>query len=161
MEKNTENIVRRAYAKLWMLRRLKRMGADSKILKLVYYRHIRSILEFGVPVWNGALTVNESKQIERVQKIAIHIIYGRSLSYRKSLEKFNIERLKIRRRRLCLNFAKKALKHERFKGWFLSEKKSVQGRVKFAKTIANCKRLKNAPIPYLTALLNKNNEGYM
>ena len=116
MEKNTENIVKRAYAKLTMLRRLKRMGADSKILKLVYYRHIRSILEFGVPVWNGALTINESKQIERVQKIAIHIIYGRSLSYRKSLEKFNIERLKIRRRRLCLNFAKKALKHKRFKG---------------------------------------------
>ena len=46
--KNTESIVNRAYAKLWILRRLKAMGASQKVLRLVYFQHILSILEFGV-----------------------------------------------------------------------------------------------------------------
>ena len=47
---NTDSMVKRAYAKLWILRRLKQMGAETNILKLIYFHHVRCILEFGVPV---------------------------------------------------------------------------------------------------------------
>ena len=52
------------------------MSAETDILKLIYFHHVRSILEFGVPVWNGAISKKKVNKIERVQRIAIHIIYG-------------------------------------------------------------------------------------
>ena len=70
--KNTDSLVRRAFAKVWILRRLKALGALRKSLLLVYYRHVRSILEFGAPAWNGAITTREAAKLERevLSKIA-------------------------------------------------------------------------------------------
>ena len=154
---NTSSLVKRAYGKLWLLRRSKILGADTKILRLIYFRHIRSILEFGVPVWNGAISLKESQKLERVQKIAVHIIYGKNRSYRENLEKFRLEKLSVRRQRLCLNFAKKSLKHSKFSDWFVKEHNDTTGKTKFAETVSRFKRLQNSPIPYLTRLLNSNN----
>ena len=82
---NTDSLIKRAYAKLWIIRRLKQMGAETNILKLIYYRHVRSILEFGVPVWNGAISQKEVNMLERAQKIAIHIIYGKKIVIQRKL----------------------------------------------------------------------------
>ena len=38
------------------------MGAEKSTLRVIYFRHIRSILEFAVPVWNGAITQKEVKK---------------------------------------------------------------------------------------------------
>ena len=151
-EQNTDSMVKRAYSKLWILRRLKAMGTESSTLRLVYFRHIRCILEFGVPAWNGAITKKQASKIERVQKVVLHIIYGNNLSYRKLCKKFKLEILSQRRERLCVNFAKKALKNKKFKDWF--KVNSNNSGTKFAPTIARTTRLKKAPIPYLTRLLN-------
>ena len=73
---NTEYMCRKAYARLWMLRRLKALGArDDEILD-VFYKQIRSVLELAVAVWQPRLTLAENKQIERVQKCAS---WGRTL----------------------------------------------------------------------------------
>ena len=95
--------------------------------------------------------------LERVQRIAIHIIYGKKLSYKESCKNFKIEKLTDRREKLCTNFAKKALKHEKFKDWFVKQDEDVNIKTKFLQTRARRKRLEKAPIPYLTALLNKSN----
>ena len=58
----------KAYKRLWLIRRLKKEGACLDDLIDVYIKHVRSILEFGVPVWNSGLTLEEIKDIERVQK---------------------------------------------------------------------------------------------
>ena len=42
---NTEYMVKRAYKKLWCLRRLKKLGANHADLLDVYFKQIRSILE--------------------------------------------------------------------------------------------------------------------
>ena len=62
------------------------MGAEKSMLRVVYFRHIRSILEFAVPVWNGAITLKEVKKLERVQKVALTIIYGSEQSYKKNVK---------------------------------------------------------------------------
>ena len=157
---NTDSLVKRAYSKLWLLRRLKQMGAESRVLRLIYFRHIRSILEFGVPAWNGGITMKESLKIERVQKIAVHIIYGKRMSYRQSCEKYKLENLNVRRERLCLKFAKKALQHDKFRNWFMKENGNVGSNKSFAETKSRLSRLQKSPIPYLTRLLNSNNGKY-
>ena len=50
---NTDNITKRAYARLWILRRLRELGASSSELIDIYKSQIRSILDFAVPVWAG------------------------------------------------------------------------------------------------------------
>ena len=65
---NTEYLVNRAYAKMWVLRRIKALGGSKKILKLIYFQHIRSILEFGVVAWNGALTIKQAKKWKEFKK---------------------------------------------------------------------------------------------
>ena len=37
---NTDSLVKRAYAKLWIIRRLKAMGAAKSTLRLIYFQHI-------------------------------------------------------------------------------------------------------------------------
>ena len=77
------------------------------------------------------------------------------MSYRESCDKFKLEKLNVRRERLCLNFAKKAVTHEKFKDWFVEER--GVSKTKFVETKSRGKRLMNSPIPYLTRLLNMNN----
>ena len=155
MEKNTLSLVKRAYAKVWMIRRLKKMGATQAAMKLIYYRHVRSILEFGVPAWNGAITLKESASLERVQRVALKLIYGTKLSYRKILDKSNVENLAERRERMCLKFASKALQHQKFRDWF--RRKAGPGRAQYYEAITRKKLLGKTPIPYLTRLLNAHN----
>ena len=159
--KNTDSITKRAYAKLWMLRRLKALDASKRNLLDVYYKHIRSILEFGAPAWDGALTIKDAMRIEKVQRTALRIIFACKWdSYTKFLKGNNIEKLKMRRKKLVLNFAKKALKHEKFKSWFKpTDNINIFNRTKYVPTISRTENLRESPIPNLTRILNQNN-GY-
>ena len=63
---NTEFIVKKAFGRIWMLRRLKNLGADTGQLIDVYIKQIRSVLELAVPVWHSSLTVADRLRIEKV-----------------------------------------------------------------------------------------------
>ena len=64
----TEQMILKAYKRLWSLSRLKGMGATLEDLKDVYLKQVRSVLELAVPAWNGALTQTDVKDMERVKK---------------------------------------------------------------------------------------------
>ena len=155
---NTTNIVQRAVNKLWVLRRLKKFGAQTDELIDLYTKYCRSILEYAVPVWHSSITANESSNIERVQKMAIHVILGEKYkSYALALEMVGLETLESRRTKLCINFALKAEKSEKFKHWF-RQKHAVSTRQhtdKYWGPVARTTRLKQSAVPYLTKLLNE------
>ena len=116
---NSNYICSRGYARLWMIRRLKSLGADLDDMLDVYCKQIRSILELAVPVWQPNLSNHEVKQIERVQKTAFHVILGQDYhDYPTALATLGVQSLSERRVTLCLNFARKALKHEKYQSWF-------------------------------------------
>ena len=71
---NTNNICKKGYMRLWMLKGLEGFGANYREMVDVYEKQIRSIMEQAVPVWEPGLTKGECEQIERVQKCAIYII---------------------------------------------------------------------------------------
>ena len=73
---NTDYICQKGYQRLWMLRRLKGLGASEDEILDVYEKQVRSVLELAVPVWQPRLTLADRKQIERVQKSAFYIIMG-------------------------------------------------------------------------------------
>ena len=75
---------KRGNSKLWLLRRLKNLGAPKNILIDLYNKQIRSIIEYAVPVWFPGLTSSDRNELERIQKSAFRIIYG-DLSYEEIL----------------------------------------------------------------------------
>ena len=159
---NTQDIVKRALNKLWVIRRLKKLGANQRELVDMYSKQCRSILEFGAPAWHGALTKNERYDIERVQKVALHVILGNKYdNYENALKLANLETLEKRRNKLCLNFAKRAEKNVKHMNWFKKRPKTSTrlDQPKYWNTIARTDRLKNSPIPYITDLLNKHYSG--
>ena len=107
-----------------------------------------------VPVWSPGMTKSNGYQIERVQKTAFAIILGDAYtSYSRALSRLNMETLTDRRTALCLRFAKKAFKSDKFNHWFCdSESSGLDIQLDDVKT--RTKRYRRSPLPYLTALLN-------
>ena len=156
---NTEYIVKRCLNKTWMLRRLKRLGASQDDLLEVYIKQVRSLAEYGVPVWNSSLTGEDIVSLERIQKTALHIILGDAYkSYNSALKNTGLEKLSDRRKKICLKFAKRALKHSKFSRWFKLNTKtdSRLKQPKFCPPVYRTERFKKSPISYLTSLLNSN-----
>ena len=87
-------------------------GASLDDLTDVYVKQVRSVLEFGAPVWNSNLNKEEVVDIERVQKCFLHLALGkRYTNYHEALQTANLETLEDRRTSICTKFAFKASKH--------------------------------------------------
>ena len=100
---------------MWMLRRLKVLGANESELVDVYEKQVRSLLELAVPVWQPSLTLQESIQIERVQKTAFNIILGNKYEgYENALNKLGQVRLSSRRQKLCQKFSNKCRNNPKY-----------------------------------------------
>ena len=155
---NTENMVKKGSKRLWLLRRLKFLGASVSNLLEVYTKQIRCILELAAPAWQGGITLAEKQDLERVQKCAAHIILGSNYtSYQDALETLQLDSLEQRRSSLALRFAIKAEKHNKFKAWFKPTTKPINTRTKMSKYCdvkANHTRFTRSPLSYLTRILN-------
>ena len=163
---NTDYICQKGYQRLWMLRRLKGLGASEAEMLDVYQKQVRSVLELAVPVWQPALTQHETKQIERVQRCALYIILGEEYeSYESALDTLESDNLNDRRTKLCQNFAKKSFKHPNYTNWFCESEEvlpNIKTRGDGTRKINKLKpvqtrtqRYSKSPLPYLTELLNK------
>ena len=157
---NTNAITKKAYKRLWMVRRLKNLGLKTSKLVEVYTSQIRSLLEFGAVTWHSMLTKENERSIERVQKTAVHVILGHEYNnYESSLAQLSLQRLNLRREKLSLTFAKKAAKHPHHSNWFVKNEaqKNVNTRSQkqsYKPIQARTQRLANSPIPYMTDQLN-------
>ena len=121
---NTANIVKKANARMQLLRKVSSFGTSRDELKIIYILFIRSLLEQSATIWHSSLTQENSDDLERIQKSAIKIIIGSSYqSYMKSLELLELETLSHRREHLCLNFAKACVKNPKLndmlRSWLL------------------------------------------
>ena len=117
---NTCSLIKRAYKKLWAIKRLKSQGANREDLIDIYEKQVRSVLEFGVPVWNSGLNQDEVADIERVQKAFLHIaLENEYKDYQSALQVSQLETLVCRRLQLCKKFAMKSSKHPKHSKWFV------------------------------------------
>ena len=155
---NTGYIVTRCNKKLWILRRLKRLGATCEDLLDVYTKQVRSILEYAVPVWHPSLTGEQRLELERIQKSAFHIILGEQYkSYTSSLKTLKMDTLHSRRIKLCKKFARKSAKSDKFSKWFKVNHKVSFTRNKpsqYCPVFSRTVRYEKSPISYLTTILN-------
>ena len=66
---NTEYITKKAYSRLWMIRRLKNLGLSISSLVKVFTTQIRSVLEFGAVTWHPMLTAENSKALKECKSL--------------------------------------------------------------------------------------------
>ena len=156
--KNTNNITQKAMKRIWILRRLKKIGSSVSFMTDVYIKEIRSLLEQSVPLWHNALTLTQDAQIERVKKTTLYVILGNSyINYEDACSLSGLDTLKQRRESLCYGFAKKNLKSNDI----LFTKDNItlnlrRDKQKVKEYFCNTKRFEKSPLPYLAKLLNSN-----
>ena len=144
--------------RLWVIRRLRKLGLDDNFQYDVYIKEIRSVLEYCVPVWNGNLTETNSYKIEQVQKRVFKIILNQKYTtYEEACNKFNTCSLKERREALCLKFARKEVKKSHSMFTRFTPKFSSRSSTKMTVNEIFCctEHYFNSGIPYLARLLNK------
>jgi hypothetical protein len=94
---NTEYITKKAAKRLYLLNILKSYGAPMDDLLAFYCSVIRRpILEYGSEIWNGGLTQEQKKSIERIQKRVLRIIYP-NLDYDQAITETKLQTLEERR----------------------------------------------------------------
>ena len=127
---------------------------------LIYILYIRSVCEQSAVVWHSSLTIENTADLERVQKTALKIILkNHYICYNSALKQTNLDTLEKRRRGLCLTFAKKCLKHDEMKTLFPLKQNRASAETrnseKYLVFPANTDRLRKSAVIYMQHLLNE------
>ena len=163
--KNTDYLVKKANARMELLRRMSGFSPPVKDLVHIYITYIRSILEQSCVLWHSALTEEDSNNLERVQKNACrNILKERYISYENAISVLQIPTLVQRREILLYNFGRKCFFLEQTKQLFPLKPNSHdmihRNTEKFQVILAKTERLRNSTIPYIQRVLNdKHNEN--
>ena len=102
-------MVKKANARLELLRRSINFNASTEDLKTIYTTFVRSILENSCTVWHSCLTKENREDIERVQKTACKLILKNEFKdYENALMVLDLESSDKRREHLHMyKFCKK------------------------------------------------------
>ena len=135
---NTEYLVRKAYKRMWLVRRLKGLGASRFQLVDALQKQVLSVLWLGAPAWFCQTTQQERKDIDRVAKVGLRIIFGEFYG----------------------GFAAKNARSSKFSKWFqpaarkTTNTRSVKNSQIYENVPARTARYGQSPIPYLTNIIN-------
>ena len=155
---NTADLVKRSYQRMLILKKLYQFSIPVEDMVHIYCMYIRSIAEQSSVVWSSSLTKGEEYDLERIQKVALRIIFSNNyITYEHALSVTNLPTLKSRRTQLSLNFALKCTKSPRTQDMFPLRSSTVDTRNPeiYDVTKAKTERLGNSSIPFLQRRLNK------
>ena len=99
-------------------------GFTSNIhdLKRTYLTYVQSLLDQSAVVWHSSISKENERDLERIQKVAVRIILGKSYTnYKDGFKKLRLQSLKSRQENICLRFAKKCMKNEKVKHFFQND----------------------------------------
>ena len=116
---NTEYLVKKAFKRMWLIRRLKALGASINQLIDCLQKQVLSVLWLGAPAWFCMLTQQERQDIDIVAKVELQIIFGQSYSgFENMLRVAGILRPTEQLFRMTSKFAVKSSNHPKFSTWF-------------------------------------------
>ena len=168
-QRNTKEIMKRTYASMSMLTKLKYAGLSRRKLIHIYCLFVRSYTEYCSVAWHDSLTQDQTKAIERLQMVALKIILGGDsprkpdghFDYFEALKLCNLKSLFDRREARTLSFGKKSSKHPSLKRLFplhediLEDQPNLRNQEKFHVNFARTASYQNSAIPSIQRRLNK------
>ena len=141
-----------------ILKKLSQFSVPAEDMIHIYCMYIRSIAEQSSVVWSSSLSKGEEYDLERVQKVALRVIFKDCyLSYEWALSTTNLPTLKARRAQLSLKFSLKCTKNSRVSDMFPLRDTCIETRnhEKYEVTQARTNRLAQSAIPSMQKQLNK------
>ena len=158
-DSNVNSMVSRASRRLYILCRLRKCNLLPSELTNIYVMYIRPVLEYASPIWSSAITIQQSGDIERVQKRACRIILRGYESYNGALEELGIPSLESRRVDLLSSFSRRLLASSRHRDLLPASRNQRTGRnLRNANTlhIPMCRstRYQQSVIPSIVRQLN-------
>ena len=157
-ESNTNAIIKKAYSSMRIITNLIKFNVSTRDLIIIYIIYVRSVLEYCCTVWHNSLTIEQSTDIERVQKVAIRTILNNfEIEYEDALEKVQLEKLELRREQICLKFAQKCTKSTKNEHMFpkdIYNGAELRTKEPYEVPFALKERFKKSAIPYMARLLN-------
>jgi hypothetical protein len=161
---NTRYIIKKAYSRMWIVRRLKALGAKRHRLIDVLQKQVLSVLTLGVPAWDCMLTEQERTDLSRVLKTGLRIIWGAEYTtFEDMLHRSNLKDLQVVRNNIVRKFIRKSESHSKFSEWFAPQDptravtRSV--RAKYKPVTCRQKAYEKTPIPVMTAIANQSRLG--
>ena len=160
--------MKRTYASMSNLSKLKYAGLSRSKLLHIYCLHIRSSMEYCSVVWHDNLTQAQKHSIERLQIVALKIILGVDsprrddghFDYNRALVICDFKSLFDRREKRTLVFAKKCIKHPTLKRMFpenprtLDDPHDLRSREAFHVNHTRTEAYKKSAIPSIQRRLN-------
>ena len=112
-----------------------------------------------MPVWHSGLSLKLSGDIERVQRVAVSIIFGNT-GYAQACAMLGLKPLSVRRLELCERFAANtASSKSRHNDLFQLENNGAyetrSANSNYREHICHKSRFYKSPLPYLTRILNQ------
>ena len=156
---NTNYIIGKAYGRMWVIRRLKALGATRTRLIDVLQKQVLSVLHLAVPAWDCFLTCQERTDLERVLKTGLRIIWGNAYTtYEEVLQASNLKSLQETRSQIVRKFVRRTAHHKKFSKWFSRQTNNIitraDNRSRFKPVVAKHEFFKKSCIPTLTELAN-------
>ena len=147
---------------MWVIRRLKSMGASEDNLLKVLRAQVLSVLQFATPAWSTLLTVLEKARIESVLKTGLFLVYGeRYQNFNWALNEAQMCTLEEQRTRMLKNFTKHCLKNSKFNKWFRkTEQEDIQGvatrqrKLTYKPVLARTSAYAKSAIPQMVRIAN-------
>ena len=157
---NTESLIRRANARMEILRKMSSFNAPVPDMLTAYKTFIRSILEQSCVIWHSSLSQEDREGLERVQKNAFRNILKDSFeNYEQSLSCLKMDTLFVRREKLLYSFGKKCQTLEQTKELFPMNEKhysmNTRHHEEYKVLHTNTERFKNSTVPYIQRMLNR------
>ena len=157
---NTAYLTAKAFKRMWLIRRLKYLGASTTQLIDSLQKQVLSVLWLGAPAWYCLLTQSEKQDIDRVAKVGLKIIYGDTYQgFENALLSSGIRKPTLQLEKMTYQFAKKCASHEKFSKWFAPVPERVHTRGNKRQIYVNIstrtERFRQSAIPHLTDILNK------
>ena len=157
---NTRYIIKKAYSRMWIIRRLKALGASRHRLIDVLQKQVLSVLTLGVPAWDCMLTLEERTDLSRVLKTGLHIIWGAEFTnFAEMLKRSGLKDLQIVRNKIVKKFVRKSTQHPKFCRWFVKrDPDQINTRsVKTKYLPVTCRKASygKTPLPILTEIANQ------
>ena len=121
---NTRYLCKKAYARMQLLAKAANFTNQRKDLLDIYKTYVRNVVEQSSVVWSSSLTINNTKEFERIQKVAVQNMLKRNYSYRQSLQILNLPTLKERKHILLERFAINCAHNKKTSGMFQMKDKT-------------------------------------
>ena len=153
-----QQMVSKATRTTWVLRRMRALGVDQQTLVTYWKAEGRVHLELACPVGHPGLTVAQSRDLDRAQRVAMAAITGRwEPSHSRQLLELGLEPLRLRRFKLCRTFAQGTAEDSRHMDLFTRTRtrprQGKQAKI-YRETKSRTATHYMSSLPYLTRLLN-------